>query len=573
MDEATRERYLVTSALPYANGPLHVGQIVGAYLPADVFVRYLRARGHDVVYVCGTDEHGVPITLTAEREGKSPREIVDYWWAHMKETFERFDISFDNFSRTSTELHARNTQLFYRKLKEGGYISEEESKQMYSPTEGRFLPDRYVEGTCPVCGYKEARGDQCENCGSWYEAYELIEPHSKITGGPVEVRETTHLYLDLPKFSERLRDYVGGQEHWRGSVRNFILGIIDAGLEKRPITRDISWGVPVPEPGYEDKRFYVWFDACIGYVSSTVEWAENEGEPDRWREYWQEPDTRLIHFIGKDNTVFHALVWPAQLMGVGEDGEEPYVLPYDIPANEFMNLEIVVDGERREVQMSTSRNLAVWLHEALDSFPADPLRFYLASILPETSDVAFSWREFQARVNNDLIGNLGNYINRTLSFTERYFDGDLPRPEELSEEAEEVFADFRELERRYEERMLAIRPREAFAELLAMGRRANRYFDAQAPWKSRKENPDEARESLYAGAVLLGSIAYHAAPYVPEAVERLQGFFEGPIARVSDLEKLPEVYQTEGAKPLFARIEDEEVAAAEEQLSRAVRGE
>jgi methionyl-tRNA synthetase len=573
MDEATRERYLVTSALPYANGPLHVGQIVGAYLPADVFVRYLRARGHDVVYVCGTDEHGVPITLTAEREGKSPREIVDYWWAHMKETFERFDISFDNFSRTSTELHARNTQLFYRKLKEGGYISEEESKQMYSPTEGRFLPDRYVEGTCPVCGYKEARGDQCENCGSWYEAYELIEPHSKITGGPVEVRETTHLYLDLPKFSERLRDYVGGQEHWRGSVKNFILGIIDAGLEKRPITRDISWGVPVPEPGYEDKRFYVWFDACIGYVSSTVEWAENEGEPDRWREYWQEPDTRLIHFIGKDNTVFHALVWPAQLMGVGEDGEEPYVLPYDIPANEFMNLEIVVDGERREVQMSTSRNLAVWLHEALDSFPADPLRFYLASILPETSDVAFSWREFQARVNNDLIGNLGNYINRTLSFTERYFDGDLPRPEEFSEEAEEVFADFRELERRYEERMLAIRPREAFAELLAMGRRANRYFDAQAPWKSRKENPDEARESLYAGAVLLGSIAYHAAPYVPEAVERLQCFFEGPIARVSDLEKLPEVYRTKGAKPLFARIEDEEVAAAEEQLSRAVRGE
>jgi methionyl-tRNA synthetase len=573
MDEATRERYLVTSALPYANGPLHVGQIVGAYLPADVFVRYLRARGHDVVYVCGTDEHGVPITLTAEREGKSPREIVDYWWAHMKETFERFDISFDNFSRTSTELHARNTQLFYRKLKEGGYISEEESKQMYSPTEGRFLPDRYVEGTCPVCGYKEARGDQCENCGSWYEAYELIEPHSKITGGPVEVRETTHLYLDLPKFSERLRDYVGGQEHWRGSVRNFILGIIDAGLEKRPITRDISWGVPVPEPGYEDKRFYVWFDACIGYVSSTVEWAENEGEPDRWREYWQEPDTRLIHFIGKDNTVFHALVWPAQLMGVGEDGEEPYVLPYDIPANEFMNLEVVVDGERREVQMSTSRNLAVWLHEALDSFPADPLRFYLASILPETSDVAFSWREFQARVNNDLIGNLGNYINRTLSFTERYFDGDLPRPEEFSEEAKEVFADFRELERRYEERMLAIRPREAFAELLAMGRRANRYFDAQAPWKSRKENPDEARGSLYAGAVILGSIAYHAAPYVPEAVERLQGFFEGPIARISDLEKLPEVYRTEGAKPLFARIEDEEVAAAEVQLSRAVRGE
>jgi methionyl-tRNA synthetase len=570
MDER-KERYLVTSALPYANGPLHVGHVVGAYLPADVFVRYLRARGHDVVYVCGTDEHGVPITLTAEREGKSPREVVDYWYAHMKETFRRFGIGFDNFSRTSTELHAQNTQLFYRKLKEGGYVSEAESKQMYSTTEGRFLPDRYVEGTCPVCGYKEARGDQCDNCGSWYEAYELLEPHSKITGGPVEVKETTHLYLDLPKFSERLKVWIGGQKHWRTQVKNFVLGIIESGLENRPITRDILWGVPVPEPGFEDKRFYVWFDAPIGYISSTMEWADRVGEPDLWRDYWQEQDTRLIHFIGKDNTVFHAVVWPAMLMGIGEDGEEPYVLPYDVAANEFMNLEVVVDGEQREMQMSTSRNLAVWLHEALDRFPADPLRFYLASILPETSDVAFSWREFQSRVNNDLIGNLGNYINRVLSFTEKYFKGDLTHPEELSQDAGEVLADFKELEGRYEERMLSIRPREALGELLAMGRRANRFFDAQAPWKSRKEDPEQARAALYTCAVLLGAIAYHAIPYVPEAVERLQDFFDGPIARISDLEKLPGGYRVEGAKPLFARVEDKRVAAAEWQLSRAVR--
>jgi methionyl-tRNA synthetase len=572
MDER-RERYLVTSALPYANGPLHVGHMVGAYLPADVFVRYLKARGHEVVYVCGTDEHGVPITLTAERESKSPREVVDYWYAHMKETFRRFGIGFDNFSRTSTELHAANTQLFYRKLKEGGYVSEAESKQMYSPTEGRFLPDRYVEGTCPVCGYKEARGDQCDNCGSWYEAFELIEPHSKITGGPVEVRETTHLYLDLPKFSERLKAWIADQKHWRTQVKNFVLGMIESGLERRPITRDILWGVPVPEPGFEDKRFYVWFDAPIGYVSSTMEWADRDGEPDRWREYWQEPYTRLIHFIGKDNTVFHAVVWPAMLMGVGEDGEEPYVLPYDVAANEFMNLEVVVDGERREMQMSTSRNLAVWLHEVLDRFPTDPLRFYLASILPETSDVAFSWREFQARVNSDLIGNLGNYINRVLSFTERYFEGELPRPHEPSQEVREVFAEMEELEARYEERMRSIRPREALGELLAMGRLSNRFFDAQAPWKSRKEDPEVARAALYACAVLLGSIAYHAAPYVPEAVERLRGFFDGPVERVSDLEKPPESYRVEGAKPLFERVEDEEVAAAEWQLSRAVRAE
>ena len=331
--------------------------------------------------------------------------------------------------------------------------------------------------------------------------------------------------------------------------------------------------MPVPEPGYEDKRFYVWFDACIGYVSSTMEWAQKTGQPDRWREYWQEPDTRLIHFIGKDNTVFHALVWPAQLMGVGEDGEEPYVLPYDVAANEFMNLEVIVDGEPRAMQMSTSRNLAVWLHDALERFPADPLRFYLASNLPETGDVVFSWREFRARVNNDLIGNLGNYVNRVLSFAERYFEGEALRPDELPEDGFAVLEDFRELERRFEEKMLAPRPREALGELLAMGRRANRFFDAEAPWKTRKEDPDRARVTLYVCSVLLGSIAYHAAPYVPGAIERLEGFFDGPVARISDLEKLPEGYRVNGAKPLFQRIEEEEVNAAQAQLSKAVRGE
>jgi methionyl-tRNA synthetase len=469
-------------------------------------------------------------------------------------------------------LHARNTQLFYLKLKEGGYISEAESKQMYSPTEERFLPDRYVEGTCPVCGYKEARGDQCDNCGSWYEAYELINPHSKITGGPVEVRETTHLYLDLPKFAERLKKWVSDQDHWRDSVRNFVLGIIEGGLEKRPITRDIKWGVPVPEPGFEDKRFYVWFDAPIGYVSSTMEWSEFAGDPDRWREYWQDPGTKLIHFIGKDNTVFHATIWPAMLMGVGEDGEEPYILPYDIPANEFMNLEVVVDGKPRAMQMSTSRNLAVWLHEALDRFPADPLRFYLASILPETGDVNFSWREFRERVNSELIGNLGNYINRTLSFMEKYLDNQVLQPEKPSQTAHVVFADFKELERRYDARMRAGRPRDALGELLAMSRRANQFFDSEAPWKSRREDPEKAQISIYTCSILLGSIAYHMAPYIPEAVERLQSFLDGPISRISDLEKLPEGYRARGAKPLFRRIEDDDVAEAEAKLSRAAEG-
>ncbi|AHY45662.1 metG: methionine--tRNA ligase [Rubrobacter radiotolerans] len=564
-------RYLVTSALPYANGPLHVGQIVGAYLPADIFVRYLRMRGEDVVYICGTDEHGVPITLTAEREGKSAQEVVDYWYAHMKETFERFGISFDNFSRTSRPVHAENTQAFYRKLKAGGYISEAASKQMYSPTEDRFLPDRYVEGTCPFCGYREARGDQCDNCGNWYEAYELIEPHSKVTGGAVEVRETTHLYLDLSQFSERLKSWISSQEHWRSAVKNFILGTINSGLEKRPITRDISWGVPVPEPGFEEKRFYVWFDAPIGYVSSTMEWAERIGEPDRWREYWQEPDTKMIHFIGKDNTVFHTIIWPAMLMGVAEGSDEPYILPYDVPANEFMNLEVAVGDERRAMQMSTSRNLAVWLHEALERFPADPLRFYLASTLPETGDVNFSWREFQARVNGDLIGNLGNYANRVLSFTNKYFGGELRRPDDLPKEARAVLADFAEIEAAYDRKMLDERPREALAELLALGKRANRYFDAAAPWKSRKEDPARTEADLYVCCALLGSIGYHASPYVPEAMEDLAKFFDGPLAPTSGL-PLPDAYRTNGAKPLFARIEDAEVEAADRQLTEAVTG-
>ena len=562
-------RYLVTSALPYANGPLHVGQIAGAYLPADIFVRYLRARGEDVVYICGTDEHGVPITLTAEREGTTPREVVDYWWTHMKDTFSRFSISFDNFSRTSTELHAENTQRIYRKLKEGGYISEDASLQMYSPTEERFLPDRYVEGTCPYCGYREARGDQCDNCGRWYEAYQLIEPYSKTTGGPAEPRETTHLYLDLPDFSERLKEWIGGQQHWRGTVKNFILGMIESGLEQRPITRDISWGVPVPEPGFEDKRFYVWFDAPIGYISSTMEWAERIGEPDRWRDYWQDPDTRMIHFIAKDNTVFHTVVWPAMLMGAAEGGDEPWVLPYDVPANEFMNLEVVVDGSPRAMQMSTSRNLAVWLHEALDQFPADALRFYLASTLPETADVNFSWREFQSRVNSDLIGNLGNYINRVLSFTEKYAGGELQRPQKLHEEALRAFADFREIERRYDERMRDERPREALTELIALGRRANQFFDSEAPWKTRKEDMDRAKATLYACSVMLQSIAFHAAPYIPEAMDSLNGFFDGAAVPLPNDDDLPKRFEVSGAKPLFRRIEDDEVAAAEQRLSDA----
>ncbi len=566
---------LVAVAWPYANGSLHLGHLAGAYLPADVFARYHRLRGDRVLMVSGTDAHGTPITVRADKEGITPREVVERYHPEFLRYWQELGISFDLFTSTMTDNHHEVTREMFQALRERGYLEIRTTEQFYDTEVERFLPDRYVEGTCPYCGYREARGDQCDNCGRWYEAYQLIDPYSKTTGGPAEPRETTHLYLDLPKFSDRLKDWVSAKENWRVSVKNFILGIIEDGLRERPITRDISWGVPIPEPGFEDKRFYVWFDAPIGYVSSTMEWAERIGDPDRWREYWQDPDTKLVHFIGKDNTVFHAVVWPAMLLGTAEDGEEPYVLPYEVSANEFMNLEVVIDGERRAMQMSTSRNLAVWLHEALDRFPADVLRFYLASILPETGDVSFSWRDLQARVNADLIGNLANYVNRTLSFAEKHLDGYLPRPEALSGEALRVMEDFREIERRYEARMLATRPRDALGELVAMGRRANQFFDSEAPWKSRKEDPERARASLYACSVLLGSIAYHAAPYVPEAVERLQAYLSGPISPIPESVPggLPDEYRVSGTEPLFRRVEDAEVEAAEQPLARAATGD
>ena len=425
-----------------------------------------------------------------------------------------------------------------------------------------------------MCGYKEARGDQCDNCGSWYEAYELIEPHSKVTGGPAEVRETTHLYLDLPKFSERLREYVVSQEHWRTSVKNFILGIIDGGLEKRPITRDIQWGVPVPEPGFEEKRFYVWFDACIGYVSSTMEWAENIGEPDRWREYWQDPETRLIHFIGKDNTVFHTLIWPAQLMGTAEDGEEPFVLPYDVPANEFMNLEVVIrrraapdadvhEPQPRGVAARGPRPLPGRPFALLPGleFAGDGGRGLLLARVPEQGELGPDRQPRQLHKSRPLLR--GEVLRRRDPTPRRAARRRPRRP------------------RRLQGTGGALRvngcsppgPARRWESSWRWARRANRFFDASAPWKTRKEDPEQTRVTLYVCSVLLGSIAYHAAPYVPEAIERLEGFFDGPIARVSDLDGLPKGYRVTGAKPLFRRIEDDEVAAAEGQLSRAVSGE
>ncbi|MFO8145285.1 MAG: methionine--tRNA ligase, partial [Candidatus Syntrophosphaera sp.] len=376
-------RYIITSALPYANGKLHVGHVAGAYLPADIFVRWLRLHKQDVIYICGTDEHGTPISISADNEGISPAEVVKRYHKSIKGAFASLGIEFDNFSGTSREKHYQLSQEFFTALYDKGHVIPRVTRQFYCEHDKRFLPDRYVEGICPRCKAPNARGDQCDACGHIYEATALIEPRCKICGNKPIIRETTHWYLQLDDFKDMLADWISKKSYWKENVRNFMLNLLEQGLVERPITRDLSWGVPVPLPDAEGKVLYVWFEAPIGYISSTVEWAERIGEPERWKDYWLDPDTQLIHFIGKDNIIFHALIWPAVLMGQNM----PYCLPHDIPANEFMNLE----GQK----ISTSKNWAIWVDEFVEKFPAEYLRYYLAANAPERGDSDFSFKDFQ----------------------------------------------------------------------------------------------------------------------------------------------------------------------------------
>ena len=403
-------KVLVTSALPYANGPIHLGHLAGAYLPADIFVRFCRLSGRDVVYICGTDEHGVPITLTADREGITPQEVVDRWYTHISQTFQRAGISFDHFSRTSLPIHHETTQDFFLKIYDQGLLTRKVEKQLYDQSSSRFLPDRYVAGTCYHCGYEQCSGDQCEDCGKPIDPLLLKNPKSKLTGETPVVKETTHWYLPLDRFQDKLAAWLAGKEHWKENVLNFCNGM----LKERAVTRDLHWGVPVPLEGTEGKVLYVWFDAPIGYISSTREWAEKQGDAELWKKYWWDSETRLVHFIGKDNIFFHALMFPAMLMAYGS-----YVLPENVPANEYLNLE--------GLKFSTSRNFAVWLHDYLDRFHPDPLRYYLCANMPETRDMDFNLKEFQAHNNNELADTVGNFINRTLTFVERYFDRCVPQ--------------------------------------------------------------------------------------------------------------------------------------------------
>lgn len=508
----------VSVAWPYANGDLHVGHLAGAYLPADIFARYHRLKGNRVLMVSGSDSHGTPITVEADKTGRSPLEIFEYFHQRFLEAQRAIGISYDLFTHTNTENHHRIAQDIFLRLYEQEYLYRATQKQLFSESEGRYLPDRYVEGTCPICGYEQARGDQCENCGNLLDALDLIDPRSKTDGSTPIVRETEHFFLDLPAFTEQLKTYVESHaDHWRPNVINFTRNYLDSGLKGRPVTRDIEWGIRVPLEGWETKRLYVWFEAVMGYFTASIEWAHNIGQPDAWKAWWYNPDARIYNFIGKDNIPFHTLIWQAELLGVGrlyEDDETKQLnLPYDIPANEFMN----VEGKA----FSKSQHWAIDLLDILERFDPDAIRYYVTSALPETRDSDFSWADFVSRNNDELVAAWGNLANRVLSFAYKYWDGSIPDPGALRAEdlelIEQIEAGFDEVGALIE----AAKIRGALQHAMGLVRSVNAYLD-HAPWfKVIKEDTAAAATTVYTALRAIDNLKIILAPFLPFSSERL----------------------------------------------------
>ena len=552
------ERILIGVAWPYANGPLHFGHIAGAYLPADVFARYHRMRGNEVLMVSGSDSHGAPITMRADVEGIPPREVVERYHASFLESWERLGISFDLFTTTMTDNHREVTHDLWRTLQHRGYIYESSMQVAYSPDHDRFLPDRYVRGVCPKCQFEDARGDQCDNCGSILDPVDLGNPAYTVGGEryPVEIRDTEHQFLRLSAFRDQLAAWVEEQRHWRPNVRNFTLGFLREGLKDRAITRNLDWGLPVPVEGYEDRRIYVWFEAVIGYLSASVEWAARCGEPDAWRPFWEDPSTRAYYFIGKDNIPFHTIIWPAMLLG-----QATYILPFDVPANEFLNLE----GR----QLSTSRNWAVWVPDYLDRFPPDPLRYHLAANLPETGDSDFTWSEYVRRNNDELVATFGNLVHRVLTQVYRNFDKRVPEPGELDTADRELMGKAEVAMEAVSESLGAVRLREGLNASMALAREANRYLDAQAPWQQVKVDKAAAGRTLYTAMQALMALRVTLYPFLPFSTQRLHELL-GREGRVQDVGWNFETSEP-GAllpepTPLFTKLDDSVAAEMLAQL-------
>ncbi|KAA5546684.1 methionine--tRNA ligase [Adhaeribacter rhizoryzae] len=547
------KRYTVTAALPYANGPVHIGHLAGVYLPADIYVRYLRAQGRDVKFVCGSDEHGVPITIRAQKENSTPQQVVDKYHRLIKDSFAEFNISFDIYSRTSNQTHHETAAGFFTNLYEKGIFEEKTSQQYFDEKNQQFLADRYIVGTCPKCGNENAYGDQCENCGSSLNATDLINPKSMLSGEKPVMKETKHWYLPLDKYEDWLREWiVEGHQEWKANVYGQCKSWIDGGLQPRAVTRDLDWGVPVPLEEAKGKVLYVWFDAPIGYISATKDLT-----PD-WQIYWQDEDTKLVHFIGKDNIVFHCIIFPVMLKAHGD-----YILPDNVPANEFLNLE----GDK----ISTSRNWAVWLHEYLADFPgkADVLRYVLCANAPENKDNDFTWKDFQARNNNELLAIFGNFINRAVVLTHKYFSGKVPAKAELQTADVMVLDELKAFPQTIADLIERYRFREALSELMNLARLGNKYLADTEPWKIIKTDEERVKTILNIALQIAASLTIVAEPFLPETARKLAamlGMKQDEWAAAGAADYLIADHQLGEAALLFQKIEDDTVQAQVQKL-------
>ena len=556
----TPKRYTITAALPYTNGPIHIGHLAGVYVPADIYARYLRLTGKDVAYICGSDEHGVAIPMRAKKEGVSPQDIIDKYHGIIKQSFSDFGISFDNYSRTSSKIHHETASDFFTKMYESGDFIEETSAQLYDAEANQFLADRFVVGTCPKCGFEESYGDQCENCGTTHNATDLINPKSAITGNVPTVKETKHWFLPLDKHEDFLREWIlkGHKKDWKPNVYGQVKSWVEDGLRPRAVTRDLDWGIPVPLEGAEGKVLYVWFDAPIGYISSTKEWAAREGK--NWEDYWKKDDTKLVHFIGKDNIVFHCIIFPSMLKAHGD-----YILPENVPANEFLNLE----GNK----LSTSKNWAVWLHEYLEEFPnqQDVLRYTLTANAPESKDNDFTWKDFQAKNNNELVAIFGNFINRVVVLTNKYYNGVVPTPNDFTEIDEDVLAAVKEFPNIIGKSIERYRFREASQELMNLARLGNKYLADEEPWKLIKLDEERVKTIMYIALQISSALAIVSEPFLPFTSIKLKDILNideklswKNVTETADL--LPTNHQINKGKLLFSKIEDKAIEAQIEKL-------
>jgi len=547
------KRYTITAALPYTNGPIHIGHLAGVYVPADIYARFLRQQNKDVAFICGSDEHGVAISMKAKKEGITPQEVIDKYNKIISDSFNEFGISFDNYSRTSAKIHHDTASEFFRKLYDEGKFIEEVTEQLYDAEADQFLADRFVTGTCPKCNSEGAYGDQCEKCGTSLNATDLINPKSTITGSTPVLKATKHWFLPLDQYDTFLREWIieGHKNDWKPNVYGQVKSWLEDGLRPRAVTRDLDWGIDVPVEGAEGKKLYVWFDAPIGYISSTKEWAAREGKD--WEPYWKDEDTKLVHFIGKDNIVFHCVIFPAMLKAEGS-----YILPDNVPANEFLNLE----GNK----LSTSKNWAVWLNEYLVDFPEkqDVLRYALTSNAPETKDNDFTWKDFQARNNNELVAIFGNFINRVVVLSNKYYNGVIPTPNALTEVDEQVLAELKAYPAVIESSIERYRFREALGELMNVARLGNKYLADEEPWKLIKTDEERVKTQMYVALQIAAALSTLAEPFLPFSATKLKNMLNlsEPIAwnRVSETSDLiPAGHQIGQAELLFAKIEDEEI--------------